>query len=51
MDMIGHPADAIALTTGIAGHGGEVGVQGRSDRRVEYGCTGFGAEDHMDEKK
>lgn len=51
MDMIGHPTDAIALAIGIAGHGGKVGVQSRSDRRAKYGCAVFGAEDHMDEKK
>jgi len=26
-------------------------MQGRSDRRAEYGCAAFGAEDHMNEKK
>lgn len=50
MHMVGDASYPIAFATGIAGHGGEIGVESGAHRNIQGRSTIFGTEDDVDEQ-
>jgi hypothetical protein len=49
--MVGDASYPIAFATGIAGYGGEIGVESRAHRNIQGRSAIFGAEDDVDKEK
>ena len=51
MYMIRDASGTVTFAIGIAGYGGEIGVERGTNGGIEDGSTVFGAEDNVDEKE